>query len=139
MQGCAVAAAAAAAAAVALLAFCIGCCGCYLCVPATSVCLVCAAGLGFPAAPGCLVIAAGLGQHTALEALPVGLGQYVALEAEHETMLLAGTGTAADGGDNAPAVAAQFHVWLSRLKLELFEAKTCRVFLAESCGNRLKI
>ena len=31
------------------------------------------------------------------------------------------------------------HVWLSRLKLELFEAKTCRVFLAESCGNRLKV
>ena len=31
------------------------------------------------------------------------------------------------------------HLWLSRLKLELFEAKTCCVVLAESCGNRLKI
>ena len=96
---------AAVAAAVVLLAFCIGCCGCYLCVPATSVCLVCAAGLGFPAAPGCLVIAAGLGQCTVLEALPVGLVQYVALEAEHETLLLAGTGTAVAAG-TAPAAAA---------------------------------
>ena len=39
------------------------------------------------------MIAAGLRQYAALEALPVGLGQYVALEAEHETLLLAGTGT----------------------------------------------
>ena len=31
------------------------------------------------------------------------------------------------------------HMWLSRLKLELFKAKKCCVFLAESCGNRLKI
>ena len=30
-------------------------------------------------------------------------------------------------------------MWLSRLKLELFEAKTCCVVLAESCGNRLKV
>ena len=82
--------------------------------------LVVAAKVVLPAAPGCLVVVAGtgqcaalealpvwLGQSAALEALPVGLGQYVAPEAEHEILLLAGTGTAAAAG-TAPA--AEDHV-----------------------------